>query len=70
VYPLHQDNCPSLPVEHSVVLVLLKESSEMLISAPFLGRVVAYFLMECDNVPWIKLVVVDHSSVGVSFQGP
>jgi hypothetical protein len=37
VYPLHRDNWPSLLVEHGVVLVLLKESLEVLIGAPFLG---------------------------------
>jgi hypothetical protein len=69
VYPLHRDNKPSLPVEHSVVPILLKESPKMLVGAPFLGQVVASFLTERDYVPWINLVVVDHFSVGVSYQG-
>jgi hypothetical protein len=37
VYPLHLDNWHSLLVEHRVVPVLLKESPETLIGAPFLG---------------------------------
>jgi hypothetical protein len=42
----------------------------MLVGATFLGRVVASFLTECDNVPWINLFVVDHFPVGVSYWGP
>jgi hypothetical protein len=37
VYPLHLDHRHSLPVEHRVVPVLLKECPETLVSAPFLG---------------------------------
>jgi hypothetical protein len=37
VYPLHRHNMPSLPIDHSVVPILLKESPKMLVGAPFLG---------------------------------
>jgi hypothetical protein len=37
VYPLHLDNWHSLLIEHRVVAVLVKESPETLIDAPFLG---------------------------------
>jgi hypothetical protein len=37
VYPLYLDNRRSLPIEHIVVPVLLKESPKALVSAPFLG---------------------------------
>jgi hypothetical protein len=70
VNPLHWDNRPSLLIEHNVVPILLKESPKMVAIAPFLGRVVASFLTEYDNIPWINLVVVDHFPVGVSHQGP
>jgi hypothetical protein len=70
VYPLHLGNWRSLPIELRVVPVLLKESPETLIDAPFLGRVVTCLLMEHDDVPWNQFVVVDHFPVGVSYQGP
>jgi hypothetical protein len=70
MYPLHRDNWPSLPVEYRVVPILLKESPEMLVGAPFFGWVVALFLTERDYGPWIHLVVVDHFPIGVSYRGP
>jgi hypothetical protein len=69
VNPLHWDNWPGLPIEYSVIPILLEECPKTLISAPFLGRVLASFLTERDNVPWINLVVVDHFPVGVSYRG-
>jgi hypothetical protein len=69
VNPLHQDNRSGLPVEHSVVPIMLEESSKTLIGTPFLGYVVASFLTERDNVPWINLIVVDHFPIGVSYRG-
>jgi hypothetical protein len=70
VYPRHLDNWCSHPIEHRVVPVLLKECPEMLVGDPFLGRVVTHLLTECDDVPWIYFVVVDHFSVGVSYWRP
>jgi hypothetical protein len=69
VYPLHLDNWRSLSVEHRVVPILLKESLGTLIGAPFHGRVITCLLIECDDVPWIHSVVVDHFLVGVSYRG-
>jgi hypothetical protein len=40
---------------------------EVVLSHPFLGLVVACFLMKIGYVPWINLVVVDHFPVGVSY---
>jgi hypothetical protein len=60
----------SLPVEHRVVPLLLKESPETLVSASFLERVVTCLLTERDDVPWIHFVVVDHFPVGVSYRRP
>jgi hypothetical protein len=70
MYPLHRDSWLSLPVEHRVVPVLLKESLEMLVGAPFFGRAITCFLTKRDYGPWIHLVVVDHFLVGVSYRGP
>jgi hypothetical protein len=70
VNPLHWDNMPCLPIEHCVVPILMKEGPKTLVGAPFLRRVVAIFLPESDNVPWINLVVVDLFPVGVFYQGP
>jgi hypothetical protein len=52
-----------------VVPILLLENPEMLIGNPFFGHVVASFLTEHYNIPWINLVVVDHFLVGVSYWG-
>jgi hypothetical protein len=53
-------------VEHSPVLVLIKESREPLISPSLLGEVVAGLVAESDEVHWVLLAIVHHLPVGVS----
>jgi hypothetical protein len=67
--PLHQDDRLGFPVEHCVTPILMKESLEALIDAPFLGLGVASFLAQLHNLGGLKLVVVHHCPVGEDFPG-
>jgi hypothetical protein len=64
------DHGRGLRVEHSLVLVLMKDSPEPLISPYLLGEVVAGLVAEGDEVHWVLLAIFHRLSVGVSIQGP
>jgi hypothetical protein len=69
INPLHRDDMLGFLVEHSVIPILVKESPEALIGAPFLGLGVASFLVQLHNLGGLNLVVVHHCPVGENFWG-
>jgi hypothetical protein len=70
VHPLHGNNKLGLSVEHCVISILVKESLEALIGAPFLGLGVASFLMHLSYPCDVNLVVVHHFPVGEDLSEP
>jgi hypothetical protein len=67
--PLHRDDKLGFLVEHCIIPILVKESLEALIGAPFLGLGVASFLAQLHNLGGLKLVVVHHCPIGEDFWG-
>jgi hypothetical protein len=65
--PLHWDDMLGFSVEHNVIPILMKESLETLICAPFLRLGVASFLVQLHNFGGLNIVVVHHCLVGEDF---
>jgi hypothetical protein len=56
INPLHRDDMLGFLVEHCVIPILVKETPEALIGAPFLGLGVASFLGQQHNLGGLTLL--------------
>jgi hypothetical protein len=70
MHKLMLDHGRGLRVEHSPVLVLMKEGPEPLIGPSLLGEIAVGLIAEVDEIHWVLLAVVHHLLVGVSDRGP
>jgi hypothetical protein len=66
IHILLLDHWRYLRIKHSPILVLMKEDTESLISAPLLDQVVASLAAEMHHIQGIILVVVHDLSRGVN----
>jgi hypothetical protein len=70
VNPLMFHHMRGFWIKHRLVPILMEEGPKSLVGALFLMRVVAWTIIESDEVHWILLAVVDLFTVGVNYQGP
>jgi hypothetical protein len=70
VNPLMLHHMRGLQIKHRLVPILMEEGPKSLVGALFLMSVVAWPVMESDEIHWILLAVVDFFTVGVNYWGP
>jgi hypothetical protein len=68
IHILLLDHWRCLRIKHNLILVLMKEGPESLISAPFLDQIVASLVAEMHHIQGILLAIVHNLSRGVNLR--